>query len=136
MLAYIARRLLISIPVIIVASITLFWFVSVSTDPTARLRSSPDPHAVERERARLGLDDPLPVQYKNWASKFVQGDWGDSFVTRRSVSQSIRTALWNTMQLIVWAILFCTIFSVLIGVISAVKQYSALDYTFTIGAFI
>jgi len=136
MLAYIARRLLISIPVVIIASIVLFWFVSVSTDPTARLRASPDPHAVERERERLGLDDPIMVQYKNWSTSFVQGDWGESFITRRSVSDSIKTALWNTMQLIVWAIIFCTITSVLIGVYSAVKQYSALDYTFTIGAFI
>lgn len=136
MLAYIVRRILISIPVIIVASITLFWFVSVSTDPTARLRSSPDPTAVQRERERLGLDDPLAVQYKNWAQRFVRGEWGESFITRRSVSDSIRTALWNTMQLIVWAIIFCTIASVLIGVYSAVRQYSALDYTFTIGAFV
>ncbi|MEN3271447.1 MAG: peptide/nickel transport system permease protein, partial [Actinomycetota bacterium] len=132
MLAYIVRRILISIPVIIVASITLFWFVSVSTDPTARLRTAEDPGLVARERARLGLDDPLPVQYKHWAQKFVKGDWGESFISRRAVSDIIRTALWNTIQLIVWAILFCIIISVLIGVYSAVRQYSALDYTFTI----
>lgn len=136
MLGYVVRRILISIPVIIVASMALFWFVSVSTDPTARLRSSPDPTAVARERARLGLDDPLPVQYKNWATKFVKGDWGESFISRRDVSAIIKTALWNTIQLIVWAILLCIILSVLIGVYSAVRQYSALDYTFTIGAFI
>jgi peptide/nickel transport system permease protein len=130
------RRVLISIPVIVVASISLFWFVSVSTDPTARLRNSRDPTLVTRERERLGLDKPLVVQYKNWATKFVQGDWGDSFISRRSVSDVIRTSLWNTIQLIVWAVLFCVIISVLIGVYSAVRQYSALDYTFTIGAFI
>ena len=136
MLSYVIRRVLISIPVIVVASISLFWFVSVSTDPTARLRNSRDPSLVTRERERLGLDKPLVVQYKNWATKFVQGDWGDSFISRRSVSEVIRTSLWNTIQLIVWAVLFCVIISVLIGVYSAVRQYSALDYTFTIGAFV
>ena len=136
MIAYIVRRILISIPVIIVASITLFWFVSVSTDPTARLRAAEDPGLVARERERLGLDDPLPVQYKHWAQKFVKGDWGESFISRRDVSAIIRTALWNTIQLIAWAVILCAIISVLIGVYSAVRQYSALDYTFTIGAFI
>lgn len=136
MLAYIVRRVLISIPVIVIASIALFWFVSVSTDPTARLANSRDPALVSRERERLGLNDSLPVQYKHWATKFVKGDWGESFISRRSVADVIRTALWNTIQLIVWAIIFCIIVSVLIGVYSAVRQYSALDYTFTIGAFI
>jgi peptide/nickel transport system permease protein len=136
LLAYVVRRIFISIPVIIVASMALFWFVSVSTDPTARLRNSRDPSLVARERERLGLNDPIVVQYKNWAQKFVKGDWGDSFISRRSVSDVIKTSLWNTIQLIVWAVLFCVIISVLIGVYSAVRQYSALDYTFTIGAFI
>jgi peptide/nickel transport system permease protein len=136
MLSYVVRRVLISIPVIIVASITLFWFVSVSTDPTARLRNSRDPSLVTRERHRLGLDKPLVVQYKDWATKFVKGDWGQSFISRRSVSDVIRTSLWNTIQLIIWAIVFCIVISVLIGVYSAVRQYSALDYTFTIGAFV
>jgi peptide/nickel transport system permease protein len=135
-LAYIVRRILISIPVIIVASVAVFWFVSVSTDPVARLRASDDPNAYDRERERLGLNDPLTTQYKNWASKFVKGDWGESFISRRDVSDIIRTSLWNTLQLIVWAVILCIITSVLIGVVSAVKQYSALDYTFTIGAFI
>lgn len=136
MLAYIARRLLISIPVIVIASVLLFWFVSVSTDPTARLRLSRDPSLVERERERLGLNDPLHVQYVNWSKDFVRGDWGESYISRRGVSTEIRNALWNTTQLILWAIALCALVSVLIGVYSAVRQYSILDYTFTTGSFI
>ncbi|MCU1450905.1 MAG: ABC-type dipeptide/oligopeptide/nickel transport system, permease component, partial [Acidimicrobiales bacterium] len=64
MLAYVARRLAYSIPVLLIASFLLFAFVRVTFDPTARLRSSRDVHAVERERARLGLDKPIVVQYK------------------------------------------------------------------------
>jgi peptide/nickel transport system permease protein len=133
---YILRRILISIPVVMVASIALFWFVSVSTDPTARLRVSRDPTLVTRERERLGLNDPLWVQYKNWAGKFLRGDWGQSFISRRDVSEIIRTALWNTIQLMVWAVVICVVLAVLIGVYSAVRQYSALDYTFTFGALV
>ena len=136
MLSYVVRRLLISIPVIVVASILLFWFVSVSTDPTARLRQSRDPGLVERERERLGLDEPLVIQYTTWAGDFVKGEWGESFISRRAVSTEIWRALKNTVQLIVWAVIICIVVSVLIGVYSAVRQYSALDYTFTLGAFI
>jgi peptide/nickel transport system permease protein len=121
---------------VIVASMLLFIFVSSSTDPTARLRQSRDPSLVDRERERLGLNDPLVVQYKNWAGDFVTGDWGESFISRRAVSTEIWTALKNTVQLIVWAIILCVILSVLIGVYSAVRQYSALDYTFTFGSFL
>jgi peptide/nickel transport system permease protein len=136
MVPYVIRRLLISIPVVIVASIVLFWFVSVSTDPTARLAQSRDPGLVERERERLGLNDPLPVQYVNWAGDFAKGDWGESFISRREVSTEIWTALKNTMLLIVWAVGICIVVSVLIGVYSAVRQYSILDYTFTTTSFI
>jgi peptide/nickel transport system permease protein len=136
MLPYVIRRLLISIPVVVIASILLFWFVSISTDPTARLRLSRDPGLVERERERLGLDEPLVVQYGNWATDFAQGDWGESFISRRAVSTEIWNALKNTVKLIVWAVLLCIIVSVLIGVYSAVRQYSVLDYTFTTASFI
>jgi peptide/nickel transport system permease protein len=134
--AYIVRRIAISIPVVILASILLFWFVSASTDPTARLAQSRDPTLVTRERERLGLDKPLPEQYVNWAKDFVSGDWGESFISRSPVSEEIWRALKNTTQLIVWAILLCTITSILIGVYSAVRQYSALDYTFTFASFL
>ena len=136
MLPYVIRRILISIPVVIIASILLFWFVSISTDPTARLRNSRDPGLVERERERLGLDDPLPVQYTNWAGDFVKGDWGQSFISRREVSTEIGNALKNTIKLIFWAVGICIIVSVLIGVYSAVRQYSVLDYTFTTASFV
>jgi peptide/nickel transport system permease protein len=134
--AYIVRRIAISIPVIIVASMLLFIFVSSSTDPTARLAQSRDPTLVTRERERLGLNEPLVIQYKNWAGDFVSGDWGESFISRRAVSTEIWTALKNTTQLIVWAVVLCVIVSVLIGVYSAVRQYSALDYTFTFASFL
>mgnify|MGYP006319786497 CR=1 FL=1 len=106
MSSYVLRRILISIPVLLIASFLLFWGVRATFDPTARLRQSTDPEAVERERERLGLDDPLVVQYASWLGDFVQGDWGESARTRDDVSTMITRALGNTLQLIFWGALF------------------------------
>src|SRR6266568_5531443 len=131
MLTHVTRRLAYSIPVLIIASFLLFAFVRVTFDPTARLRASRDPAAVERERTRLGLDKPIIVQYKDWITKFVQGDWGESSRTRERVFPTIRRALWTTIQLIFWGILASAVIAVGIGVYSAVRQYSLGDYAFT-----
>jgi peptide/nickel transport system permease protein len=136
MLTYVGRRAAYSIPVLIVASFLLFAFVRVTFDPTARLRASRDPAAVQRERTRLGLDKPIVVQYKDWITKFVQGDWGDSSRTRERVFPTIRRALWNTIQLIFWGILVSAAVAIGIGVYSAVRQYSLGDYAFTSLSFI
>lgn len=131
MLTFIVRRLAYSIPVVIVASIIVFGFTSATTDPTARLALSRDPTLVTRERERLGLNEPLVVQYKTWVTNFVQGDWGESFITRREVRDEIFDRLGNTIRLIVWGIVFSAIVAVGVGVYSAARQYSVLDYTFT-----
>lgn len=136
MLTYVLRRVLLAIPVLILASVLVFSIVRATTDPTARFAQSRDPGLIQRETERLGLDKPLPQQYFTWASGFVRGNWGESFVSRRSVGSVIKDRLWNTIQLILWGILFSTIVAIAVGVYSAAKQYSALDYTFTAASFI
>jgi peptide/nickel transport system permease protein len=131
MFSYILRRILISIPVLLLASFLLFWGVRATFDPTARLRQSTDVETVERERTRLGLDDPVIVQYANWLGDFLQGDWGESERTRDDVYTMISRALWTTVQLIFWGMLFSGIVAVAVGVYSAVRQYSVGDYLFT-----
>ncbi|MEY2568628.1 MAG: peptide/nickel transport system permease protein [Actinomycetota bacterium] len=134
--AYIARRLAYSIPVLLIASFLLFAFVRATFDPTARLRASRDPNAVQRERERLGLDRPVVVQYKQWLVKFVQGDWGESSRTRERVLPMVKRAMWNTLQLIGWGVLVSTVLAVAIGVFSAVRQYSLADFAFTSASFV
>jgi len=137
MLTYIARRVLYSIPVILLASFLLFAFVRVTFDPTAKLRNSREgAAAVARETKRLGLDRPLVEQYGDWLGKFVQGDWGESERTHDSTSAMITRALGYTVQLIFWGILISAFVAIFVGVYSAVRQYSALDYTFTGLSFI
>lgn len=131
MLLYVLRRILISIPVVLIASFLLFVFVRETFDPTARLRNVRDPLVIERETERLGLNDPVHVQYGKWLGEFVQGDWGQSARTREDVTDMTTRAFANTLQLIVFGILVSASIAVSIGVYSAVKQYSIPDYMFT-----
>ena len=136
MLTYVLRRVLLAIPVLILSSVIVFLIVRETTDPTARFAQIRDQAVIERETKRLGLDKPLPQQYLTWASGFVRGDWGESFVSRRSVGEEIKSRLWNTIQLIIWGILFSVVVAIAVGVFSAARQYSALDYGFTSLSFI
>jgi len=132
MLNFLGRRVLYTIPVVLIASFLLFVFVRATFDPTAKLRSGRvDAQAVAREKERLGLDKPVVVQYTDWLGKFVRGDWGQSERTRQDVFAMIRSSLWYTVQLIFWGILLSATVAISVGVYSAVKQYSPLDYTFT-----
>lgn len=136
MLTYVARRLLYSIPVLIVATFLLFVAVRVTFDPTDRFRQSRDPQTVQRIRENLGLDRPIPVQYVDFMGDFVTGDWGKSSRTSEEIFPMVKRALSNTLQLIFWGILISAIISVSIGVFSAVRQYSIPDYIFTGLSFI
>jgi peptide/nickel transport system permease protein len=127
---------LLAIPVLILSSVLVFSIVHATVDPRARFAQVRDQGLKERETKRLGLDKPLVQQYLTWAGGFVRGDWGDSFVSRHSVSDEIKARLWNTIQLILWGILFSSIVAIAVGVYSAAKQYSVLDYTFTSMSFI
>lgn len=131
MFIYVLRRILISIPVVLIASFLLFWFVRETFDPTARLRNVRDPEVIARETERLGLNDPVPVQYSRWLGDFVKGDWGDSARTREPVTEMTTRALWNTVQLIFFGIIISAVLAVGIGVFGAVKQYSIPDYVLT-----
>jgi len=131
MLTYITRRILYSIPVLLIASFALFVFVRATFDPLQKVRGSRDKEAITRERHRLGLDKPVVEQYGKWLGDFVQGDWGRSERTRDDVWGMTTRALGFTVQLIFWGVVASAIIAIAIGVYSAVRQYSALDYTFT-----
>lgn len=131
MIIYVLRRILISIPVVLIASFLLFWFVRETFDPTARLRNVRDPEVIARETERLGLNDPIPVQYTAWLGDFVQGDWGESARTRDSVTEMTKDALWYTIQLIFFGVIVSATLAVAIGVFGALRQYSLPDYVLT-----
>jgi peptide/nickel transport system permease protein len=138
MFRYVVRRLLFSIPVLIVSSVLVFTVVRANGDFTSSLRANPRARAedVQRVRAALGLDKSGPQQYLGWLSHFVRGDWGKSLLTNQPVSKDIQKALWNTMVLGIVATVFSLLVGVGIGVYSALRQYSLFDHVSTGAAFL
>jgi peptide/nickel transport system permease protein len=130
-LSFAVRRLLYSIPVILVGSFILFWAVRSAFDPLVKIRAIRDPEVIARETERLGLDQGIIVQYWRWLTGFLTGDWGTSSRTSGDVLPMIQSALTVTLQLLIWSLLFATIAAVLIGVWSALRQYSPSDYALT-----
>ncbi|UYM04239.1 ABC transporter permease [Solicola gregarius] len=131
MIGYVLRRLVYSVPVVLVASFVLFWAVRAAFDPLAKLRQSRDPGLVQRETERLGLDKPVPEQYALWLKEFVTGNWGVSTRTSGDVRPMIADALWPTTQLIAWALLCGVLVAGSIAVFSAVHRYSWGDHLLT-----
>lgn len=138
MVSFIIRRLLISIPVLILSSVLVFLLVSNSGDPLADLkgRNPPVPKQVlDLRRHELNLDRPLPTRYWLWISHFVKGDMGDS-VKGLNVRTLLGQRLVVTMRMIILAILLALVLAILTGVVSAVRQYHVSDYTFTFAGFL
>ena len=130
---YILRRALISIPVLIGITIITFTLINVAPgDPVTGMIDPTlgdfSPELIERERVKLGLDKPLPVQYMLWLGRVLRGDLGYSLIKRKPVTEMIGHRIWATLQLTISALLVSTVVGIGIGVLSAVKQYSWLDY--------
>ena len=95
-----------------------------------------DPEIIELLRQKYGLDQPIHVQYVKWLGNVVKGDFGESFRYRRPVIDLIGERIPYTLHLTLLALLFSTSLGIIIGIVSAVKQYSALDKGVTLGSLI
>ena len=138
MISFIIRRLLISIPVLILSSVLVFLLVANSGDPLGELkgRNPPVPKQVlDLRRHQLNLDKPLPARYWTWVSHFVRGDMGTS-VNGLNVRTLLGQRLTVTLRMIILATLLALVLAILTGVISAVRQYHVSDYTFTFAGFL
>jgi len=138
MLRYVIRRLIFSVPLLIIASILVFVVVRHVTDPTASLRLNPraTPQDIARLRHQLGLDRSGYQQYTAWLSHFVRGDWGSSLISSRPVFTDIKQALGNSIILGLAGVIISLIIGVAIGTLSALRQYSKFDNIATGGAFL
>ncbi|MEU6645737.1 ABC transporter permease [Saccharomonospora sp. NPDC046836] len=139
MLAYALRRLLISVPILVAASFVVFMMASLAGNPLNQLiarNPPPPPQAIEAERARLHLDQPLLERYWNWLTGIVRGDFGPSVQSTMDISSEVVSRYLITLRLIALAMIIAVILAILAGVISAVKQYSGIDYTFTFLGFL
>jgi peptide/nickel transport system permease protein len=135
MQAYIIRRLLQVIPVLLFVTIMSYSLILLTGDPVqARLGPGEayDAEQIEYLRHKWGLDKPIPVQYAIWLGNAVRGDFGRSTITNRPVIDEIGERLLVTLQLGIAAWLFSVIIAIPAGVISAVRRGSKLDLLATI----
>lgn len=129
MYKYVIKRLLMLIPVVIGVSFMVFFIMSLTPGDTAKaiLGENAPKEALEKFREESGLNDPVPVQYGRYMIGLVRGDLGESYKTGRSVASEIFSRFPATLRLSFWGMIFAVGLSIPIGIISATKQYSALD---------
>ena len=132
MYTYILRRVLSYIPVLFLVSV--FTFAILRVIPGDALvtmmgdRQGMNPDEMAKARAELGLDRPLVVQYLSWVGNGLRGDWGESFWLHKPVTRAIADTFPVSAQLGVMAFLITAVVAVPIGILSAVKQDTWMDY--------
>jgi peptide/nickel transport system permease protein len=138
MAAYLIRRIIQSIFTLWVISLIIFVLVNaVPGGMMAAYEENPDFTAEDyaRLRAKYGLDDPIPVRYAKWLGNLLQGDWGNSFVSKRPALLEIQDRLFNTMLLMSVMLVVTLVIAIPLGIYSAIKQYTPFDHIATTLAF-
>lgn len=129
MATYIAKRLVAAVPVLLGLSLIVFLIMAmIPGDPaTAILGSYATPENVERLNRSLGLDKSLPQQYVIWLGNLLQGDFGRSFALNRPVLDEVLERFSATLVLAGAALVLCSVFGLLAGITSAVRQFGWVD---------
>ena len=136
MIKYVVKRLLLMIPVLLGVSLIVFTIISLSPgDPATVILGTDAPkEAIDALNHELGFDQPLPVRYLDYITSALQGDFGNSYRTGQPVFDEIFSRFPNTLKLALCAIVLSVLIGVPIGILSAIKQYSILDYISTVSA--
>ncbi len=140
MLTYIARRLLIIVPMAIVISFIIYVALDLSPgDAVSRMLSperTTDPARLEALRHALGLDQPLLVRYCIWLSNVVRGNFGFTLTGGVPIAQILSERLPATLELSGTALVLSSIFGSILGAISALKRYTLTDNVLTVAGMI
>ncbi|WP_394226531.1 ABC transporter permease [Paracoccus marcusii] len=130
MLIYIAKRLMVALPTLLIVSMLVFGLqMLLPGDPVLAMAGEErDPETLARIREQLHLDDPVPVQYLRWLGGVVTGDLGTSLRTGEPVSQLIVQKLPVTIQLAVMSMIFAMLIGIPAGIIAAVRKGTAVDW--------
>ena len=130
----IARRLLAVIPILFGLSILVFAMIAlIPGDPaTAILGAYATPENVKNLNASLGLDQSLPQQYLTWISGVLHGDFGRSYALNRPVIDIVKERFSATLILAGAALVLASIFGLLAGIVSAVRQFGLADKAITL----
>ena len=135
--AYVIRRLLIALPVLLGITILAFLILSMAPGDPVRALVDPEtlaqmtPAQIEEKRAALGLDGTPVERYARWLGGVLQGDLGYSIKSGRSIADEIGPRVGPTLLLMGAALLIALLVGIPFGVAAAVRQYGRLDYTLT-----
>jgi peptide/nickel transport system permease protein len=138
MLAHIIRRILLLFPTLLGVSIIIFLMMHITPGDPAELllgERATEP-ALEALREHLGLNEPLHVQYGMFLKRLLKGDLGETIWTRQKVWIEVKQRFPATLELSIAAMIISTFLGVILGIISATKQYSVFDYLSMLGALV
>jgi peptide/nickel transport system permease protein len=137
-ITYIVRRVLYSIPVLAASTFLSFTFVSYAGNPVAQLRNNPriPAQTIHNVIVQNHLDKSIPVRYWYWVQDVFAHKLGKSLATFQPIWPDIHRTLGHTAQVIITSEGLAIILGVLVGIYSAIRQYSFFDYTFTTFSFL
>ncbi|WP_432408989.1 nickel ABC transporter permease [Wukongibacter sp. M2B1] len=133
-ITYIFKRILNAVPILIGVSLIAFILgVMAPGDPALEILtmdgiSYPTQQELDAMRDELGLNDPIIIQYFNWAKRAMRGDLGKSYMTNEAVFDEILRRLPITFSIAILAVILAVIFGIPLGVLMAFKRYSLLDH--------
>jgi len=135
---YIIRRLLIAIPVLLGVTVFNFFIINLAPGNPVDMYLNPDTTEadLEAKKEALGLNDPIYIQYFRWLGNLLQGDFGFSYTTYEPVMKIVLERVGPTLLLMSTALLIAYIIAIPIGILSATKQYSWIDYLTTTFSFL
>jgi len=133
MWAYTLRRLLYGVPILLGVSIIVFALIQLAPGDAASLLIPPEAskEVAEQIRAKLGLDQPVYIQYIRWLGRLVQGDLGASIVTNMPVASELASALRNTFVLAIPAAILGFTLGTTFGALAAFHRGRILDRIFS-----
>lgn len=133
MTAFIIRRLLIAIPILLlVVTLVFFAFQLIPGDPAQMyVGEQATQETLDRVREELGLDRPVLVQFWSYLMRLARGDLGKSYITRRPVTVEVTSRYLNTVELAVAATLLATVVGITMGILSAVNEGGLGDAVFS-----
>lgn len=131
MLPFLVRRIVATIPVLIVVALIVFSMLRLAPgDPAAAIVGNNGTTAdIARVRAELGLNDPMPVQFIRWTGQLLRGDLGESFFMKKTVAELIKMRIEPTLSLAALTLVFTVLIAVPMGVIAAWRHGGWLDRT-------
>jgi peptide/nickel transport system permease protein len=137
---YILRRLFLLVPTLFVVSLMVFSLVRTLPGDVVERKLTESPsysqQTVDSLRERLGLDKPFIVQYVTWLEGLIQLNLGESLYSGRSVAGEIAKRLPVTIQLALMSFLVSNAIAIPLGIMSATRQDSVLDYAMRVGSFL